>query len=520
MSNMTELNNKQIIDARKTINDQLKANVFTTGKNKNKEAMIAEMENRFTEGTTSIVKSADTYIQVKLTDIDVHPCNMRAPADYMDRSFDDKIDLAGGLVKDPVISSRVIKREDGTSYHPVIAGNRSVVALRRVVCERWKLDPNEYTIQVKVRNYEGDTQEQIAQEMMDLQVDNDTHLKPSVIDNLKMIRHYETLGFSPMKIAQVMGKSPSMISITKNFGLLPERIQKLVDAEVKREMYSTLTEADCKNFGIEYTVTDPSRNAIEIKGILMNKARAMFEYLPSMRAKGQDDFEQSLLDAHDLIELSIAQATDPNVSAKEYAAHLALLASSHPGFKERDPEQRRDGKKPPVEAQAPETPVGSVEDSAPTPPPASGNSIANALAQQAQQNQERSNKPVPEQVSKPAMSAPAQEQAEDADKKSEAYVKRCEAGFKNSSGYPLSEAIDQLSDGTLRLNEELNEIIHSDYNNPTKQALVERLILTLFKNGHLSVTNTDIRHLAVPLLERDTDLMRDVASMIEIGWIS
>lgn len=550
---LATLSSTELVEMRKKINEQVGANIYSTGKGKSKAAMASEMDDLYGEdaGKPIAVASSD-YRQVKLSEIDVHPCNMRSPVDYLDRSFDDKINLSGGLLKDPVISSRVITRPDGTTYHPIIGGNRSIVALRRVVAESWGLDPNEYVVNVKVKQYKGTPHEQISQELVDLQSDNDTHMKPSVIDNCKMVKHYKALGFSGYKIAATLGKSLSFVSYVSNFGLLPERIQRLIDVEAKREHYKTLTidEIVANNLEFEETFDNDGKAVYNLKGIIVNKAREMFAYLPSLNSAKSDDFEQKLMDAHDLLTSCVGPATNPEITQKDFKRILAERAAQHPGFADRSADGRRGGKSDPVDT-TPATPAvaAPVDNAAPAPTPAPVMSAGAKLMEQMKSG--ALNAPAAPVVTPPTVAAPpkldapqaaapenasiskpvfnrqdpaqvgAVEDSADTEKNTEALTRKLESQFNNRCGYSIAEAIDMMMKGKLHWNEELDDVMETDARMADKTQLVDRLIVFMFRGGYLQFkSGSTTNDLAVSLAERDPTTVREVSDLIERGWIT
>jgi hypothetical protein len=559
---LATLSNAEIIEVRKKVNEAVGANVFSTGKGKSKTVMAGEMDDLYAENAGQpIALASSEYRTIKLSEVDIHPCNMRSPVDYLDRSFDDKINLSGGLLKDPVISSRVITRPDGTTYHPIIGGNRSIVALRRVVAESWGLDPNEYTINVKVRQYKGTLHEQISQELVDLQADNDTHMKPSVIDNCKMVKHYKSLGFSGYKIAEVMGKSLSFVSYVSNFGLLPERIQRLIDVESKREHYKTLTydEIIANNLEFDETFDSDGKAIYNLKGIIVNKAREMFTYLPSLNAAKSADFDQKLMDAHDLLESCVGPATNPEVTQKDFKRILTERAALHPGFAERAADGRRGGKadtttaapaQAPSEPEVQSTPPATAAPATPTEAP-----VLSAGAKLMEQMKSGSLNappaappaPQPAQAAKPSIpaSAPATAPATNGsisnsvfnrqdpakvgdvedpgadDKVSEATTRKMESQFSNRCGYSIPEAIDMMMKGELRWNDEIDDVMSTDARNLEKAQLVDRLVVFMFRNGYLAFKQgSTTNDLAVALAEREPTTIRELADIIERGWIT
>ena len=525
------MNQTEILEMRRKVNAELGASFYTTGKSKKKDEMIAEMTTNAkvnTSGLNPVAKAADKYVTITLAEIGIHPLNMRGELDYLDPTFDDKIELSGSLVKDPVVSSRQIKRADGTLYHPIVAGNRSVEALRRVVKERWGQDPDTYQIQVKMKDYGADVQTALAQEIVDLQVDNGSHMTPSAIDQLKMLRHYEMVGFDTEKICATMSKSPAQISILRSLDLLPDRYKTLVDAGMKTEFYSNIPRAALDAHCIPYTI-DPETSLLQVSGIKYNKARAATRYFPpaSMRRTSPDEFEVKLAAAHELLMSDdvLVAALDRSVTAKQFEDILT------------DAAQKQGGVLPDLNTAKSKNSAKTIEEVATevdeTPTTAKPtNPIAERLAQAAAAQAEAQTAPAippavnvlgqPPKAPTTAVSKPAT--GDDTPISTEVAYSRALATFEKASGAEFGEFEGAVNAGSVWVSDELGDCVHSDCQAPAlSKADTAQLFLFMLENGLISVSPAapEATKLALSKLIKNPDAttVRALGSLVQRAWI-
>jgi hypothetical protein len=537
MSNDTidyaSMNQTDILNFRRKVNEQLGGQYYTTGKGKKKDEMVAEMTSNAklnTSGLAPVTKTSHKYVTLTLADIGIHPLNMRGELDYLDPTFDDRIEVSGSLTKDPVVSSRKIKREDGTFYHPIVAGNRSVEALRRVVSERWGQDAATHEIQVKMKDYGPDIQAAIAQEIVDLQVDNDTHMTPSAIDQLKMLRHYEMLGFDTDKIVSTMGKSPAQISILRSLDALPDRYKALVDAGMKTEFYSNIPRSVLDAHRIPYTI-DADTGLLRVTGIKYNKARAATRYLPpsSLSRTSPDEFELKLKAAHELLmsdEVLVA-ALDKSVTSKQFedvlsnaaqkiGGHLPDLTTSKSKNSARsiadviadDPDDANTG-----DAQAPVS-----------------NPIADRLAKAAAaQAQAQTDAPAPTNVlgqqGKPSVQSVSKPvNGDETPISSEVAFSRALATFEKASGATFDDFCHAVSDGGVVVSAEVGDNVISDASAPAlSKADTAQLLLFMLENGLIDIIAKDDVSVKKAMTKittaPDPSTVKAIGSMLQRAWI-
>lgn len=280
-------------------NDERGVKAMNIGGNKTELLELAQEDLVLESANNSsrFAEYSDEFKELPLSSLVTSPDNPRHDLDYVDMDLVAAIQ-GSGLTKPPmVVDSAWRGGEPGESYE-IVAGNRSVSALKYLVEELLEQDPDQYLVGVKVRTYFGSKRSIENQILRDLRVDND-HAKPfTSIDRLKTLKRRLAGGRSLTSLANEDNVIVQNYNRLMRLDRLPEEIQTLVHAGERANDWKYIDTDTLDKAGIpwEHELED-GIEVVKVLGVALGKAYAMAERYPTLDGRvlrGMNDHQRKV----------------------------------------------------------------------------------------------------------------------------------------------------------------------------------------------------------------------------------
>lgn len=227
----------------------------------------------------SYTDSSQTLTEIPLSKIEICPLNPRPEMDYPDPDHQDNLRAANGVIGTITVTKATnIDPDADDDIYYVIAGNRTTYNLKVVVeKDKWADSLDDYMVGCQVRNYCGSLRENKAQALREIMLDHASSREFTIIDQLRLIETKLDLGLSNSQIAKEMDVSPSMVSKIKRLSYLGERIQAMVQAFYRQDLYKNKCVRELNDNGVKFQLTE---DGVKIFGINQTTAFVMSDLFP------------------------------------------------------------------------------------------------------------------------------------------------------------------------------------------------------------------------------------------------
>jgi hypothetical protein len=276
----------------------------TSGKKNELIEAVIEQEVLNSVHDAPVASAQGKVVEVKLSQVRVNPRNYRHDIDYEDRQLMHDIRVAGGLLKAPIVR-RAGADGNGQDVYEIVGGNRSTTALRKVLAEQG-LNPEDYTLHVIVRDYEGSQKQQVIQEILEMLSDNESAQPMSPRDRLHAYKDLERAGLDRASIAKKQGVTPAYITQTLKLEFLPEKVLDLVHFDFNKDRIALQGVEKLKEHGIPFE--ESPDGSVNIMGVSLSNANTMTTLFPRRPARSVPNFEiafqeweQKVMDVQDFL---------------------------------------------------------------------------------------------------------------------------------------------------------------------------------------------------------------------------
>lgn len=309
---MTELKtrndyeNMTVSELHDTLNqrEEDRDNTISKRNSKTRKAELIEMlmsDDLLTHSDTdeAYVNGSQDLVEIPLSKIEICPLNPRPALDYQDFKHQDNLRAANGVIGAvTVTAAKNIDSDAPDDLYYAIAGNRTIFNLKIVVeADGWADSLDDYMVGCQVREYDGSPRDVKAQILRELALDHSSSRDFTVVDNYRLIKAKSDLGLSTKQIAKEMDLAPTQVSKIKRIGLLSERLQTLVQAHYRGDLYAQRSAKVLNEHGILFAL---GNDDVQILGINQSNAFVMCEVFPRKPTRSgffsKQDYDNALYD--------------------------------------------------------------------------------------------------------------------------------------------------------------------------------------------------------------------------------
>jgi hypothetical protein len=306
---LEQMNKRELQQIAATINDELGTEPGDMGyipaTAMNKDELVSRLAEQAMHGEVNqpFAGIKQRTVRVRLDQIESDPLNFRHDVDYYDKTLQQSIINAGGLLKAPFVTPSGSTTDDGREKFYIVGGNRSTHSLREVLRSKGE-NPDAYEIEVMVREYDGKARDRHVQKIMEMVMDNESQQAMSPIDLMHAYQELERSGMARTDIADKFSKSGAHVSQILKFAMLPERVQDLMHFESNRDRLAAQKDEEFyRANNIPFTKVN---GEYQVHGVGYKQAMHMcsiFKRRPAKTAKKSEraEWDQHVLDVQDFL---------------------------------------------------------------------------------------------------------------------------------------------------------------------------------------------------------------------------